>query len=275
MITAMAACSAALAVMLVAGGRPDLLAARLGRSERRTSAETAKFIAGLPRGVQVLAAALAGAAAGSVVAGLGGLLAGALAVPAGLIGLVRHLSRRTRRRREGDVEEACLALAGELGSGVPPRQALFVVAREWPELFAAASGRVAIGGDPAATLRESAQQPGAEALTAVAAAWEVSERTGAGLASVLVAVAESLRAEAAVRREADSQLASVRATSRLMALLPLATLVLFSAGDGEALTFLTRTSYGLICLASAAVFIAAGLFWVDRTARSVRSVWQR
>jgi tight adherence protein B len=122
-------------------------------------------------------------------------------------------------------------------------------------------------------LRDCARKPGAEALTAVAAAWEVSERTGAALSSVLVAVADSLRAQASTRREAEAQLASVRSTARLMAVLPVGTLAVFSAGDTSAIAFLTNTAYGWACVGMAAVFIAAGVLWVDRTARNANVRW--
>jgi tight adherence protein B len=110
---------------------------------------------------------------------------------------------------------------------------------------------------------------------AVAAAWEVSERTGASLADVLTSVADCLRDEAAVRREAAAQLATVRATARLMAVLPLATLGVFSAGNsGKPLAFLLTSVPGLGCLAGAVIFVSLGLAWVERTAhQATRSAW--
>lgn len=232
---------------------------------------------GLPhkpsRRLQVVLGALIVAVLGGLFAPVGGLLAGMVAAPIAAILLAVRRSRYAARRRAADVVDGCLALAGELGSGATAHRALAIVAADWPELFAVAARQSVIGGDPAAALRESAHQPGAEALAALAAAWEVSERTGAQLSSVLRAVADSVRAESAVRREAEVQLASVRATSRLMALLPVATLALFSSGGGGALRFLTGTRYGLVCMVTAAMFIATGLFWVDRTARGVRSAW--
>ncbi|WP_158602799.1 type II secretion system F family protein [Jiangella rhizosphaerae] len=250
-------------------GRPSLLQARLGRpgsgrrgAWRRLSPRTA-----------LLGGAVAAGAGGLALAGPVGLVAGLLAVPLGRSWLRRRRERQARRQRESDVAEGCVALAGELASGVPPARALSAVAVDWPALFGPAAGRAALGGDPSAALRATGELPGAGALRAVAAAWEVSERTGAALSSVLVAVADSVRAEATVRREADAQFASVRATARLMACLPVATLLLFSAGDGDALGFLTGTPVGLACLVVAALLVAGGLFWVDRVSRQTRSPW--
>lgn len=250
-------------------GRPSLLARRLGRSR---GGSPATWRPG--RAVVLGAGGVVGATAGLLLAGPVGAAAGLASVPVTRWWLHRRRVLRARRRRETDVAEGCVALAGELASGVPAARALGAVAAEWPELFGPAAGRAALGGDPAAALRQTAATPGAGALGAVAAAWEVSERTGAGLSAVLVAVADSVRAEATVRREAEAQLASVRATARLMAALPVATLLLFSAGAGDAVGFLTGTAAGVACLALAVVFVATGLFWVDRVSRGTRSLWE-
>ena len=135
---------------------------------------------------------------------------------------------------EAEVVEACLALAAELQAGAPAPRAIAAVADDWPELFGPAAGRAATGGDVAAALREAAAAPGAASLRAVAAAWEVTDRTGAPLSRVVVAVADSLRTDAAVRREASTQLATVRATARILAILPFGPLLLPSGGDGAA-----------------------------------------
>nr|WP_246400969.1 type II secretion system F family protein [Jiangella mangrovi] len=250
-------------------GRPSLLVRRLGRPDPGLR------ILRRPAPVVVtIASGLAAAVAGYVLTGPVGAVAGLACVPVVRWWLGRRRASRLRQRREADVAEGCVALAGELASGVPAARALAAVAAEWPELFGPAAGRAALGGDPAAALHESAATPGAGALRAVAAAWEVSERTGAGLSAALVAVADSVRAEATVRREAQAQLASVRATSRLMACLPAGTLLLFSAGDGDAVGFLTGTAAGIGCLLLATLFVGAGLFWVDRVSRGSRSVWE-
>ncbi|WP_157987638.1 type II secretion system F family protein [Jiangella endophytica] len=254
-------------------GRPSLLEIRLGRLGRLGArrAEARRRLS--PRAV-LIGGAVAAGAGGLALAGPAGLVAGVLAVPLGRSWLRRRRQRLALRRRESDVAEGCVALAGELASGVPPAQAVNAVAAEWPELFGPAAGRAALGGDPAAALRATSAVPGAGPLRAVAAAWEVSERTGAALSSALIAVADSVRAEATVRREADAQLASVRATARLMAGLPAATLLLFSAGDADAVGFLTSTPFGLACLVAAVFFVGAGLFWVDRVSRQTRSSWE-
>ncbi|MGH8776073.1 MAG: hypothetical protein ACRDWI_13210, partial [Jiangellaceae bacterium] len=97
-------------------------------------------------------------------------LAGGLAVV-----VARRVQRRAGRgqhQAESDVAAACLALAAELRTGSPPRQALIAVAADWPDLLGGVARRTAVGGDVAAAFRAAAGAPGAAALAAVAAGWD-------------------------------------------------------------------------------------------------------
>ncbi|NED95754.1 hypothetical protein G1H11_10560 [Phytoactinopolyspora alkaliphila] len=276
MTTFLAILTGALAAALWPHHRAGLLTSRLG-IPAPASARRSRF-SWVPRGTaaRLLSAGLVGATVGAVLAPPGAIILGATAPPAMLLVRARARRRVARRGRESDVADACLALAGELRAGVPPDRALGWAAQEWPDLFGAAAGRAAVGSDPVAALREAATQPGAESLSAVAAAWEVSHQTGAGLSSTLTAVTDTLRTEASARREAESQLATVRSTSRLLALLPVATLLLFSTGGGAPISFLLTNPYGLACLLGALVFIGTGMGWVARTSRlAVSTPWQR
>jgi tight adherence protein B len=187
----------------------------------------------------------------------------------------RWLRRHRPADRQGEVVAACLTLASELQAGAPAPRALAAVAADWPDLFGAAAGAAASGGDVPGALRVAAEQPGAAAVRALAAGWEVTERTGAPLARVVTTVGAALRADEAVRREAHSQLATARTTARLLAVLPVGTLLLLSGGDGEAFRFLLGSPYGWACVGAAGLFVAAGLSWVGRLARSAtRSTWE-
>jgi tight adherence protein B len=277
-----AAGAAALAAALLAGAGPSLIKTRLGNSCVRTAPAggaqstgtrwaTRPRIPVLPLRVQMSLGACAGALIGALAAPPGGVLVGAVAGPAGITFSSHRKRRALLKQRRAAVAEACLALAGELRNGQAPEHALQAAATEWPEFFGPAVGRAAAGGDPALALRHTAAEPGAAPLSSIAAAWEVSNQTGASLSAVLTAVTDSLRAEESVRREAEAQLASVRATSRLLAILPVATLLLFSTSGTERtpVEFLLESPYGMACLATAAIFIGAGLAWVERTSRHV------
>lgn len=276
MTTVLAALLAAGAAALIAGRPPSLVTARVSPLGGAGRVDPAALVPGRWRHRDLALGAVGGAAVGVAAAAVTGAAVGAI------LGIGLTLTRRRRstqaaqRALERDVVAGCLSLAAELAAGTPGAQALSAVADDWPSLFGRAAARAAMGGDPVVALREAAQQPGAESLGAVAVAWQVSERTGAGLAAVLVTVADALRAEESIRREADAHLATVRSTSRLLALLPVATIVLFSAGGAAPVRFLTTTPYGIGCLLCAGLLVAAGLLWVDRMARAaVRSAWAR
>jgi tight adherence protein B len=265
-VKAIAAGLAGLAAASIVGGGPNLVRVRLA-----LPAVDYRDRGGFPSvapWIRAAAAIVAGAVPGLAVGGPGlAMLAGAAT---GLVVATRRRTGAARRRQntETAAAEACLLLAAELRSGAHPRRALSAVAAEWPDLFGAAARSAEVGGEVSSALRAAAQVPGGSALSAVAAGWQVSEHTGAALSDVLTAVADSLRADSAARREAEAQLSSVRVTARLLAILPVGTLLLLSGGDGAATRFLLSTPYGLVCLGGAMLLVTSGMWWIDRLVRS-------
>lgn len=204
------------------------------------------------------AMAVVGPAAGvAVVVGIGG----------------RELWRLRRRRRQAvatadRVLETCELLAAELAAGQPPGHALSRAATAWPFLAPAAEASV-LGGDLPRTLRELAGRPGASELRLVGAAWEVAHRSGSGLAEALDRVSAVLRADRATRRVVESELASARATARLVATLPGLVLLLGAGAGTSPWTFLVATPIGWGCLAGGLALGLAGLWWIERIAAGV------
>lgn len=167
------------------------------------------------------------------------------------------------------VRETCDLLAGELAAGSPPGRALSRAAGEWPDLCPAAEA-FELGASVPEALRALGECDGAGDLELVAAAWEVSHRSGEGLASAVAAVADELRAEEATRRVVGAELASARATGRLVAGLPLLALAIGSGAGGSPVGFLVTTPLGLGCLAAGLALLLTGLAWIDAIARGVR-----
>jgi tight adherence protein B len=196
-----------------------------------------------------------------------GLVLGAVAW--GVVRLWRgRVAFRAQVATRERVLETCELLAAELAAGQPPAAALAQAAEAWPE-FAPVAQTSQYGGDVAAALRRVAATPGAAGLTLVAAAWQVAHRTGHGLADALNRVAASLREARATDRVVRGELASARATARLVGALPVLALAIGTGSGGDPVGFLFGTPIGLACLAGGLALLLAGVAWIDRIAADV------
>ncbi|WP_157559020.1 type II secretion system F family protein [Nocardioides sp. Soil774] len=175
-----------------------------------------------------------------------------------------------RRRRTASTQaavlEVCDLLAADLAVGRPPGTALAVASQRWPPLSAAVEA-ARLGADvPEALRRLAAEEPGATDLLWVAGAWQVAQDSGHGLAAALERTGRGLRARRRTRRLVDSELASARATARLVACLPLAVLLMGSGAGSDPWAFLLTTAVGLACLCLGLGLLALGLWWIERLA---------
>ena len=210
------------------------------------------------------------AAALAVAAVSGSILAGLVAGAGVLLGHRWHRARAGRlsaaRRRSGLVE-LCQALAAELGSGAPARDALVAASRGLPDLEHLGQVARSPHGDVAQILRSTAACPGGSGLLRLAACWQVSERSGSSLAGSVARLAESLRDEEQVRREVAAQLAGPRATAVLLALLPAFGLLMGTGLGARPVEVLVGSPTGRACLLVGAALEAAGLLWTGHIAR--------
>jgi tight adherence protein B len=175
---------------------------------------------------------------------------------------------REAARSRGRVPECCELLASQLAAGQPPVSALAAAAADWTALAPVAQV-AAYGGDVPAAFQRAAAMPGASDLRLVAAAWRVSHRTGLGLADALARVAATLRDTLATERVVRGELASARATARLVAGLPVAAWMIGSGSGGDPVGFLLTTLPGVACLAAGLGLVVVGLAWIERIAAGV------
>ena len=192
------------------------------------------------------------------------------------------LSRRDRVWRPGRQEAAVRAavvelldaVAAELRVGRSPREALRRGVDEVPAgVLATALAEVAesarLGGDVPAALHCAAAVRGAHALGWLAAAWQLAEVTGAGLAVALEQLAATGRADDEQRHRVAVQLAGPRATARLLAVLPLFGLLLGSTLGAGPVRVLLGTPVGWALTVLGVGLDVVGLWWTARLARAV------
>ncbi len=178
-----------------------------------------------------------------------------------------RLGRRARTAADrAAVLELCDVLAAEISAGRPSEAALATAGESWPPLAPVVEAS-RLGVDvPEALRRLAAERRGAADLRFVAGAWQVAQDSGHGLAAALQRTADGLRARGRTRRLVDSELASARATARLVAALPLAVLLMGSGAGSDPWSFLLWTPLGWCCLLVGLGLVGLGLWWIERLA---------
>ena len=229
--------------------------------------------AGHRRAVTAVQAAVSAAAC----LALGGGPTAAVLLALAVVAADRWWDRRARTAAEeaerARAVEACTALAGELRAGRSPAQALAVAAglavgpsRAALTTAAAAAG---LGGDVGQALRPRTGEVGAvpQVLRSLAACWTVCSGSGGGLAAAVERLEQGLRADQAQRRAVQAELAGPRATAGMLAVLPLAGLLLAAGLGADPLHVLFETPVGLACLGGGLGMDVLGLLWTGRLVR--------
>ncbi|WP_163512238.1 type II secretion system F family protein [Fodinicola acaciae] len=164
------------------------------------------------------------------------------------------LDRAARRADESDrrrVETSLAALAADLRAGAHPPDAIVQ------------AGFLDSPGTPA-NLRAAAGGPAGDSARRLAAAWEVADATGAGLAAVLDRLEADLAATRRRRARMAAEAAGASMTARLLAGLPLAGVAMGYALSADPLRMLLHTPVGAACCVVAVALQAAGLRWSRR-----------
>jgi tight adherence protein B len=187
------------------------------------------------------------------------------------ISLIDRLLGRLRPATPPAIPELLSALAAELSAGQPTRLALESAAvglEPHPCPQAIAAGRT--GADVARALRADARAPGARALRGLAACWEVSERSGAGLSLAVSRLAEGLRAGADAEAQLAGEVAAVRTSARLLAGLPLLGLLIGQWIGAEPVAWLTGSWVGRAVLLTGVALQLLGMAWLRHMVAATR-----
>ena len=228
-----------------------LLSARLARVSRRT---------------RVLL--LVGLAAGAIVAALTGWLLALVLVPAATAGLPILLSpppSSARIDRLEAMEEWTRSLSGVLTAGVGLEQALLATLRSTPEPIrpevSALAARLRARWSTQDALRAFADDLDDATGDVVAANLLLgAARRGAGLASVLDALAHSVAADVRSRREVEADRAKPRATARWVTIITVTVLGLLALSGQYVAPF--ATPLGQVILAVLLAAYVATLVWM-------------
>ncbi len=174
-----------------------------------------------------------------------------------------------RRTASASGVEVLAGLRDELeaGSALRPAFERAVQATGDPRLCANAVAVCRMGGDvPAALREEGTEHP---LLVSLAALWQVSEGSGAALASALDRLVGAAEQSAKLRREVAAQLAGPRGTVRVLAVLPAVGVGMGLLMGADPIGFLLGTPWGLGCLIIAIALEAAGIVWMRRLVSSI------
>ena len=180
--------------------------------------------------------------------------------------VVQHRRRRSARRARADVAHACTVLASYLRVGQVPSAALAIASADC-EVLRDGHHAHSLGGDVVHIWRQQAWRPGHRGLLELARAWQVSVETGAPMSSTLDQVAASLSADQELIRVVNSELATARATSKVMAGLPLCGIGIGYLLGGDPARWLLAGPAGWACLLSGVVLACAGVLWIEALAR--------
>lgn len=246
---------------LVGGLRPAEVVERPSRHRRtrRISQRTSRLLLG-------------GAAAGVVAFGATGWALAIVAVPAAFVGLpilLSSASAQDRIVRLEAMEEWTRTLAGVLTVGVGLEQALVTSLRSTPAAIEPEVTRL-VSRLRARWKTEDALRAFADELDdatgdLVAANLILgAQRRGAGLASVLEGLAESVAADVRARRQVEADRAKPRATARWVTLISLSVLVVLAISGTYVAPY--RTPVGQLILVVLLTAYVATLVWMKRMA---------
>jgi tight adherence protein B len=179
-----------------------------------------------------------------------------------------------RRAFDAALPTALEATARGLRAGASLRQSIAEAALVVPEPLRSELAAVAVDAERGGSLVESLSRWGAGrqqagARLAVAALTLVAE-TGGAPARTLDSVAATLRERSAIEREVHALATQARASAGVVAVAPLAFVVLMALVDPTTLSFLLGTPAGMVCLACGLALDVAGALWMRQITGAVR-----
>jgi tight adherence protein B len=247
--------------------------------ERRPRSRVRRSVSRLDRWVVGGCACVVGAL---VVVGASAGVAAGIATAAVLRGRRRRRRERARDAELDAVLDAVTVIVAEMSVGAHParacRQAADDLARRTQsdgvaptlEVVTAMAGRAELGGDVAAGLRSVGGER-SQAWSRVGVAWSTAEQHGLPMADLVQSVRDDLVARRRFAERTRASLAGARATSTVLAGLPVLGILLGEAMGARPLAVLLGGGLGGILLVVGVVLVVAGLWWTERITAKVMS----
>lgn len=182
---------------------------------------------------------------------------------------------RKRPRPEPDLvmAQALRALAAELRAGSTPARALEAAGGDpslWPRAVVSAHFGEDVAVGLARDARESPQHR--RLLLHLAACWKVGVAQGAGVASTVERLALSARSQHELQSTLRGELASSRATVRLLALLPVVGIAMGYLLGADPIGWFLGSPIGFALLSVAIALTGVGVWWTRRIVRRIEYV---
>lgn len=178
-------------------------------------------------------------------------------------------SARRKRPSSSDSMTALAAFSSEIRVGTSPRAALRLALNTTPGLCPTVLVALADDGDVAAALRHDAQRQQLPEWNALATVWQLSDERGVSIRPAADQLLTYVKQVVATRHLVAAELAEAMSTMRVLALLPVAGIVLGMVLGANPLGWLLTTTLGQVALLLAVGFEVVGWLWVRAIARRV------
>lgn len=196
-----------------------------------------------------------------------GLLTGGLLA---LLPYVYLLNRAGRRRQafNDQLPDVLTLLIGALRAGFGLSQALDMLVSRLPKPssteFARAMRAVSLGLPVTRALSDMAERVGSDDLYLVVTAITVQQELGGNLAQILETIEETIRARIRVKREMRVLTSQQRLTGIILALLPVAAVLIIGALNRQYMSMLFTTLLGRFMVAAALLLEVIGYLVIRR-----------
>lgn len=212
----------------------------------------------------------------TVLAGLTGLLLGGIfpgilmiiAAPLGLVFSLKVLTSRRQARFDDQVPDTLRMLAGGMRAGHSLLRSLDAAAQESDAPMADELSRIVnetrIGRDLGESLRDVAERTSNEDFSWIAQAIEIHREVGGDLAEVLDHVGETIRDRNQIRRQVKALSAEGRVSAMVLISLPILLFIALQFINPVYAKTFSSTVPGYIMVATAAIMLSLGAFWLSR-----------